>query len=266
MKENLLARTSELFFSRPLLWLPVLAADLLGFGVQRGQVAILNVILTRSTQYHSALGGTVSRGPITQSAIDQVNAASMPIALVAYFLRIVLYVIALAVTAHLVRKGFSRLRSSPQRLQASTVLLVALRVLIVFVVCLVLWIWLLGWLGAHGHTAIAQSPFFIVLGTLLVVVLLAFGVTPSALRMIAGGNVSTEQMLAGRTMALAMALLFVALQFFVSLSERQLLAATPTRQVLLKALASLLTAVPYILMFIGFALIAAEEPAAPLED
>lgn len=267
MKQNLWARTSELFFSRPLLWLPVLIADLLGFGVQHGQSAILNVILTRSTQYHSALGGTVSRGPITQSAIDQVNAASMPIAIVAYFLRIVLYVVALAVTAHLVKKSLSRFRNrSPERVRVSEILLVALRVLIVFVICLVLWIWLLGWLGRHGHGAIAQSPFSVVLGSLLAVALLAFSATPSALRMIARGSVSVEQVRDGRIMAFAMALLFVALQFFVSLSERQLLSATPTRQLVLKGLASLLTAVPYVLMFIGFSLIGSQEPAAPVEE
>jgi branched-subunit amino acid transport protein len=264
-------KASELFWGKPLLWLPVLVADLLGSGLDQGQKAIVRSIVMGKMVYHSALGGTVEHVPLTAAAVQQATQVAIPLQWTSNFLRILLYVVALVLTAFMVR---DLLKRNPEpwkpgaalRGRVGGIFGVALLVLAVTVVFTVLFSWGNRWLLTHGHKAVAVSPWYHVACAVLLVGALAWVAAPTAVRTVSLGPISKVGAQRAVAMGFLLGVATVALAFFVEQSAPALIHQPDARRIPLEMVASLVTAVPYILLFLGFGVLAVQEDSTRMAE
>ena len=102
----------ELLRSRPALWLPVLIADLLSYGINLGRNSLVRVIVLHNTAQQSVLGGTVVHGPMTASAMESTTIVALLLSWLTNFARILLYTCAFVATAALIQ-AFRERASKP---------------------------------------------------------------------------------------------------------------------------------------------------------
>ena len=267
-----LKKASDLFWRKPLLWLPVIVADLFGTAINQGQVAILRAMVIRRTEVHSALGGGAEHVRLTPEMVAQAAQAATPMVWVSYFLRIGFYVIALVVTVAMVQQMLDRMQASPKpvemlRSRMGGMASLAVRILALDAVGSLLIEWGTRSLVAHGHRAVVVSPWYHLGSSALLTVLLALLAAAAALRMLVGAPVSD----AGANRAVVMSAMLgigsLALGFLAGSSIPVGRAPSMAAQIALSTVASLITAVPFILMFIAFGVLANEEKnAVPLLD
>jgi hypothetical protein len=110
-----------------------------------------------------------------------------------------------------------------------------------------------------NHKAVVASPWYH-LGTALVLMLVIAWVTaPAAVRAVADGPISQ----AGGNQATMMAFLLgaasLALAFFVQQSAPAIMHLPDSRRIPVVMMASLVSAVPFIVMFVGFGVLAGKE-------
>jgi hypothetical protein len=249
---------SDLFFRRPILWLPVLVADLAGSGLDVAQKAIARAIVMRHLEYHSALGGVVQQHGLTYQAAQSATETAVAVAWTAYFVRILLYVVTAGLVWAAERRGGWAGAFAGLKQRASGAVFLALRLLAVYAFVAVGYSYLLRGLALHKSPLPGAMWFHIACAAVLVVLLVAVASGP-ALRLLEQREPGEHGMRSARGMALLMGLASLALTFFVGQSGGIMLRTTPGRRITLEILASLLTAIPYILMFLGFGVISGLE-------
>lgn len=264
-------KASDLFWGKPLLWLPVLVADLLGSGIDAGQKAIVRAVVLSKMEYHSALGGTVQHVPLTAAAVQQATQIAIPLQWTSNFLRILLYAVALVLTCGMVRELLSRSQEMWKPAAAlegrwGGILGVTLRVLALTVLFTVLYGWAGRWLLAHGYKGVVASPWYHLGCAVLLMLLLAWAVAVTALQMVSNGSISEAGGRQATIMAFLLGLASLALSFFVEQSAPALAHMPDGRRIPLQMLASLLTAVPYILMFLGFGVLAVQQDRTRISE
>lgn len=252
----------ETLRQRPLLWLPVLLADLLGYLVNLGRDGILRAVLLHQTAQQSVLGGEVVHGPMTASAVEHTTIIALLLTWCIYFLRIFFYSAALFAMAGLLaayreRQDRPAAAMVPSIISnAGNALDLTLRALAIYALGALLSSWLTTALSHHGQNHLLNNPFFGFGLMLLVLLTLAILLPPVAVRLLAGTPPQAEARHQGRTLAIILVLITAFLSNIVGGSSRQLAQAPALARYPLEIIASLVVALPYVLLFAGLILLA----------
>ncbi len=266
----------DLLRTRPLLWIPVLLADLLGYLLNLGRIGLLQAMVLHETAQRSALGGAVVHTPLSASALQSATIVALLLSWVTYFLRLLLYSGALVAIAALVQ-GYLRRETRPASAigpslgsHAGGILDLALRGLATYAVAALLFSWLSNLLQKHGYTAVLQNPWFGVLLGLFVLLVLAALLSPVALRVLAGRTPSRELAGASQQFAAVLAIVVSLLATFVGANTREMAHVASGARYPLEIVGSLVVALPYVLLFTGLSLLARKvarsEPEAEIAE
>jgi len=263
------AEASDLFFRRPLLWVPVLVADLAGSLLNLGQGLLMRAIAMQRMQFHSALGGTVPTKGLTMQAAQQLFIYSVALGWTTNFIRLLLYVAAFVLTAGLVwnggRRGAWDQAVDALRVRANGSALLALRALALYAAAAIGNTYLTRYLTVKNPALLHNIWFHLGIAVLLVALQVAV-LSNAALKLLVEKKPSEHGARSARLMALLLGFLALGMGFFIGKSSAAGLShASQSTRLTMEVLASLLTAVPYILMFLGFATIAATE-RSDIED
>lgn len=254
---------SDLFFRRPVLWVPVVVADVLGSLLNAGQQSLGKMLAMAQLQYHSVLGGTVRQGGFTMEQARHVFVQLTALAWTSYFVRTLLYAAAFVLTAALLWAGDRRgrwsqaFRSLQER--GTGVTGIALRALAVFAVVSITNNYLMRVLSEQ-RSPLVRNIWFHLLLSAIAVGLQVMVLTGPALRVLLGPvPVGEHAKRSARLMALLLGFASIGLAYFAGKSAMAIGSTTQERKLFLEILGSLLTAIPYILLFVGFGVIAAVE-------
>lgn len=252
----------DLLTRRPLLWVPVLVADLLAYVANLARNGILRAVVLHRTAQHSVLGGPVVHAPMSASAVESTTILALLLSWLTYFIRILLYAGAFVATAALVKGAMERIsRPATEIIPAlqqkwGGILELALRALSVYAIAALLFSWVTPYLTRHGHKDLFKSAWLDFGLTLLVPLALAILLPPVALRILSGRQ--PEKLIAGISQQFALTLVVVIslLALFVSSNSRELAQVSPGARYPLEIVGSLLVALPYVLLFTGLAILA----------
>lgn len=103
MWEELWRRTARLTYENPVLWLPVLLADLLGFGLQYGERTFASAMIRNAFRSHSVLAGATGFDS-SSARVTFFSILSFLLRFGVEFLTVILYAWALFITARLVAR------------------------------------------------------------------------------------------------------------------------------------------------------------------
>ncbi len=252
----------DLLRGKPLVWVPVLVADLLGYLLNLGRNGLLQAMLMHGTAHRSALGGAVVHTPMSASALQSATVVALLLSWFTYLLRILLYSGALVATAALVQ-GYLRREPKPASdigpslgRHSGGILDLALRALATYAVAALLFSWLSGFLLKHGYTAVLHNPWFGVSLGLIVLLVLATLLAPVALRVLAGRTPGRELAGASQQFAATLAVVVSLLATFVGANARDMAHIPAGARYPLEIIGSLVVALPYVLLFTGLALLA----------
>jgi hypothetical protein len=272
---DLWRKTTALFWESPILWLPVVCADLLAFCFTRVQKLLTWQLINSFLLGHSALTGQAIP-PVDQRAVI-IKAAILggPFVWGTYFLNTCLYTAAFVITATLVRTLEQHLRPDlPLVLLGSR----TRRILVLSIKLLALWALAVALIVPT--TTLAQkwkfpatylAPCFVVLAS----VSIAYCMAPSGISLLRDAqsrSVTAEYITWGRSFSILMVLASLAVGYFVPMVERSLFASPflvrGIPRLIIEAIASSVTAFPYVLLFISLSLIATNdsggvEPSQP---
>lgn len=255
--DELWRKTSELLWARPLLWLPVLVADLLAFSASIGSNALVHTVVWNKLQYHSALGGGPIRGQLDPAAVQHASLLAGLVTLPFDFLRLLLYAIAFIVTAALVL-SFARRDEKPThmilpvlRRHLTAVFALSLRALAIYGGMALVAGWVSQTLLAHGHkTWLATGWFQFGIGAVRVA-LLAFLLAPVAVGVVGGRLPTGVLRTAAQSFAFALGLVSLVLGIFVSANVRVVHFASTFTRYLLELTGSWIVALPFAVFFVA---------------
>ncbi len=265
--EELWRKVSELMLQRPLLWLPVLLADLLAFLVGLGGKAWLHRILVSRLETRSVLGGPAVRAPVSPSAVQHAVQSVAPIEWGANLLRLLLYTLAFVATAALVRAFRARSRKPAEevgvvlRRQFVDVLPVAGTALLVYLVVSFTAKFASDFLIRHGHRAVllsgtAVGGWFGLLVGALTTLILALLVAPAAVQALARRALDATHRQQAQILAFSLGLIALVLGRFVEANLLGLRSASPVARALLGITGSWIAALPYAVLFAGLGFLA----------
>jgi uncharacterized membrane protein YhaH (DUF805 family) len=275
--------TTALFWEHPVLWLPILGADLFSFFLTREQKQIAHLVIYRLVlDAPSVLSGArrlPDRGdPSSHGLVLKAAVVGALFEWTAHFIQILLYTIALFIVVALVRNIQQRTEhpflSAIQlvRLKWPPVFRLSLRVLGLVVTFAILVGSVAITIAWHALPKPYISGYVFACGGFCAIACL---IAPVAMRRIAADNghpPAVEQMRQGRIFALAMVitscLLGYLLPYVVGSFEREPIFHNAYAVTALLAIGSLFTAAPYILLFISLTLIVDNELAdgAPMPE
>ncbi len=265
--EELWRKLTELMVGRPLLWLPVLVADLLAFFVGLGSKAWLYHLLLNRLETRSVLGGPPVAVPRSAFAVQSAMQIAAPIQWGANLLRLLLYTLAFLATVALVRAFRARSEKpaaeivSVLRAQFMNVLPVTGTALLVYLVTAALTKLLSDSLVKHGHRAILLSGpaiggwFGLVIG-IFTVALLALLVAPAAIQALARRPLDALHRRQAQLLTFSLGFAALVLGRFVEANLLTLRGASPVARALLGITGSWIAALPYAILFAGLGLLA----------
>ena len=265
--EELWRETSELMWQRPVLLLPVLAADLLGFLVNLGGGLLFRSVVLSDLQYHSALGGAPVRGQLSAAASQHATLLFLLITWPINFVRLALYATALIATAALVRAFLTRSRAPVTEMGAALqrhaggVFSLALRAFAVYACAAAALDFGTKSLLAHGHKAVLTSGWLDTGAGVLVFAVLAWLVAPTAVQVLAQRYPSPALERRAQLFVLALGLVSLALGRFVATNLRSVHIASPAARYPLELTGSWIAALPYAVLFVALARIAVQVTA-----
>ena len=252
---------TEMMREHPVLWVPVLVAEFLGYWVKVGTNALVRAEVLSQMQYHSAVGGAM-RQPLSQSAVRNATMVAIPLSWGSNFLRLLLYASALVATAALVRAFAMRERRPGAevlpalRTRSWGVVELAVRALVVFVVAAALVGALAPYLAAHGHAKMLRSPWFSLGLGFAVLLLVAATIMRPTLRVLARRPPGATPVADGQRMAFVLLAISVALSVFVDSNAGALMRVPLGARVPLEVIGTLVVGLPYAVMFVGLGVLA----------
>ena len=253
---------SGLMVKRPILWLPVLLADLLGLLASLGRGALLRAIVLHQLQYRSVLGGAPTRTQLSAAAMQQTNMLAFAVTWSSYLLRMLLYAAAFVITAALVR-GFAARMEHPLpevgvalRRHAGSIVSLSLRALALYAAAAALFGAAANSLSKHGHKAVLAGHWFEGAAGVLLLAALAFVLPPLALRALAGRSPSQTLKQNAQLFTFLLGLVALAIAYFVNANIRTVRGGAPFSRFLLEMSGSWIVALPYAILFAGLGLLA----------
>lgn len=264
---------ANLLWQHPILWLPLLFADLLAFCLGEVQKLLAHAIAVRSLQEHSALGNTpytnIHRD--TSQVWEQLLTSSS--GLLIQFLSVCLYTAAFLITANLVRlflqnlspNLWSSVKSANLRLPA--ILSFSLKLFVLsFVIALFITTPLYFVFFRNHRGNIVATPYFAYGVTLLISLCVAWIITPAAITLLRSPNfkpITSKTIMRGIGSSILTVTASTTLALLAQIAQRSLLSNSAPMQPIaiqaIHAIASLLTSVPYIFLFIVLALLATSD-------
>lgn len=275
--------TSDIFWQCPIFWLPTLVADFVTFCFQRLWLLLRYEVIFRFMQRHSVLGNTPAyliHGAVPTAATILLGF----LRLFETFLGICFYTTAFLITAQLV-SGHLQSSATEYRLVAAmlkkhrrSILVFSLKLFLLSVLAGVLAAEAVGFLTPRlNHLPLlygVTAPYVAVFSAILLSACVAYIVTPSAVTLLRLPNsppVKSEALAVGRTFAVVAVVVSSSAGIFSEAVERfffrDVTHIHPIALQAIYAIASLLTAFPYIVLFIALALIATgsiEESEVPV--
>ncbi len=259
--EELWRDVSGLMVKRPILWLPVLFADLFGFLLSLGRGALLRAVVLHQLQYRSVLGGAPVRTQLSAVAMQQTNLLAFAVTWTSYLLRMLLYTAAFITTAALVRSFAARgerplgnILAALRRYRGSIVSL-SLRALALYAAAAALFGLAANALSQHGHKAVLANHWFESAAGVLLSAALAFALPPIALRALAGRSPSRSLKQHAQLFAFLLALVALAIAYFVNANIRTVRGGASFSRFLLELSGSWIVALPYAVLFTGLGLL-----------
>ena len=178
--DELWRKASELLWERPVLWLPVLVADLLAFLLSLGSNTLVRTLVLSRLQARSVLGGPTQGMQLTPGALQHANLLAAAITIPTDFLRLIIYALALIATLVLVHailrregKGFALIGPAWVRFIGS-IFSLSLRALAIYGGVAFLSAWVTRALLAHGAKTIVAEGWPEIGFGLLRILMLAF--------------------------------------------------------------------------------------------
>lgn len=273
--EELWRETSELLLQRLILWLPVLAADLLGFLVTLGSGGLLRSFVLAPLQYRSALGGAPMRAPISAGAMQHATLMAGLITWPGNFLRILFYAAALIATAALAGSFAKRRAQKPLEIGAAMqrslpgIFSLALRAFAIYAIAALLLDWFGKWLLAHGHKTMLTNPWTETGAGVLVIAVLAWLVAPAAVQVLAQRTPTPVRIRQAQIFAFAFGIVSLLLGRFVATNVHAVRIVSPLALYALELTGSWIAALPYVVLFVLLSRIAfkaAAEADTPIEQ
>jgi hypothetical protein len=288
---NLWSTTTSLLRRHPLLWLPVIAADVASFWLSwlerllhRQLIEQIVIWLSKS---HSVLGETPDYNTLTPAVANKAAALTAPLVWTTRYLGICLYTAALIATAAIVyslsETGAATLRQGLLSIQTSRrrILIFSLKFFFLNAVVGILGSWLLSWsmqlqsawekntsASSAFQIAVEKSNLPVLLPALLLAVAIATIMAPIAVRLLQppGVPLFPQQAKSARRTSLIVVAIAAALQVLIQQVEPSLFQrlGTATATLLTVGFAvSLITAIPFVLLYVALALIAKPVRSAP---
>ena len=260
--EELWRQASEMVSQRPVLWLPVLVADLLGFLVSLGNNALVRAAVLSRLQTHSALGGGALHAPVNAAAMEHATIFAFVLTWSSNFIRLLLYATAFVVTAALV--GAFRARADKPaiaigpalRRNVSGIMSLGLRALALYALAAILLHWIGRSLVAHGHKAMLANGWLETGVGVLLVASLALLLAPTAVQVIAHRPLTPLLRQRAQLLALALTVVAFLLGRFVEGNLRVVRIAFVPARYALGLTGSWIAALPYAVLFAGLGLLA----------
>lgn len=254
--EELWQKSSEMLGARPLLWIPVLIADLLGFFATIGGNALVQKLVLNKIQYRSVLGGPAVSKPLTPAVVQHANLVAAAVTLPSDFVRLLLYSLAFLATAALVlayaRRDEKAIRTVAPALGSHVggIFSLALRALAIYGGMVLLTGWLSQTLIAHGHRSAVISGWPELGMGLIRVGLLAWFLAPAAIQVLARRQPTGERRKAIIIFAFALGAVALLLGKFVTDNVRSVHIASAPVRTLLELTGSWIVALPYAVFFV----------------
>jgi hypothetical protein len=261
-------KTTVLFWENPILWLPVVCADLLAFCFTRLQQLLTLQLINLFLLSHSALTGQATPPVDQHAAITKAAIIFGPFVWGTYFLNTCLYAAAFVVTATLVRTLEQHLRPDlppvlgSLRSRIQRVLVFSFKLLALYALAGLLLIQATTLAQKWKLPATYLIPCFLVLAA----VSFAYCMAPSGISLLRDAqsrSVTPEYITWGRSFSILMVLASFAIGYFVPMVERSLFASPllsrGIARLIIEAIASSVAAFPYVLLFISLALIATND-------
>ena len=259
-------RVSELIWKQPLLLVPVLVADLLGFLVNLERVSSLQALVLGRMQYRSALGGAPVHMALSGSALEHTTILVLLLNWVSYFVRMLLYAAALIATAALVRK-LATARNPPSgigsalRQDLAGIFSLSLRSLAIFAVAGLILDSIALSVVRHGHKVwLTRGWLDLGVGVLLFAAL-AFILAPAALRVLTRRLPLPATRRQAEVLAFLLGIASLLLGRFVAANIRSF-HSTPVARFLLELTGSWIVALPYAIFFVALGLLASDTERA----
>lgn len=257
---------------RPGLWLPVLVADVLGYLVSLGRTGLLQALILHNTAQQSVLGGAVTHGPMSASAMQSTTIVAVLLTWSAYFLRLLFYTCAFIATAALIQafrervdKPVATVGPALARFRGG-ILELALRALAIYAVAALLLNWATSSLLRHGQTALLRSPWASFGMGLAVALTLSTLLPPAALRVLAGRAPGPETQREAQIFSAILVITATLLSTFVAANSREMAHVPPAARYPLEIIGSLVVALPYVLLFTGLTLLARRTASLATND
>ena len=257
---------TEITWKRPSVWLPVLIADLVGFFINLGRLALLRAVVVEHSEYRSALGGAPMRAPITAATAHGITTLALVIDWTSYLLRLLLYAAALIATAALVH-GFRERVQRPWagigvalRRYAGGIFSLSLRALAIYGAAALLFSWLANSIVSHGHKAWLANGWLELGATLILMLALALLLAPVAVQVLAKRYAPADIKQRAQVFAFSLGLVALAIGTFVTANIRTVRGGLSLGRTLLELSGSWLVALPYAVLFVGIALLAHQVP------
>ncbi|MGI4831769.1 MAG: hypothetical protein ACRYFU_26845 [Janthinobacterium lividum] len=273
--EELWRQATEMMSERPVLWLPVLVADLLGFLLNLGATAMVRAAILSRLQYQSALGGGPMRAPMNANALQHATTLALAITWSSNFVRLLLYAAAFITTAALVRAFRNRIDKPAGEIlpalkrNAAGIVSLALRSFALYAFAAFSFSWLGRSLIAHGHKAVLASGWLEIGASIILIAVLALLLAPVAIQTFARHRPTPDVQRNGQLFALGLAAVALVLGRFVESNLRSVHIAFQPARYALGLTGSLIVALPYAVLFAGLGLLAwktAREAPTPAEQ
>jgi hypothetical protein len=259
-------KTTALFWENPILWLPLVCADLLVFCFTRLQKLLTRQLIDSLLLNHPALTGHAIR-PVAQPAL-LAKAALLSGAFVwgTHFLNICLYTVALVITATLVQElqPDSPGVLHPLGSRIRRILVFSGELLALYALSGVLLLQATRLAEKWRFSTTDLVPGFVMLAYVSV----AYCMAPSGIRLLREAQsrpVTSENFAMGRSFAILMVMTSLAISYFLAIVEQSLntspLLARGILRIMMEVPASAVTALPYVPLFISLALIATNDAA-----
>jgi hypothetical protein len=288
---NLWSTTTSLLRHHPLLWLPVIVADVASFWLSWLErlihTQLIEQVVIWLSQSHSVLGNTPDYNSLTPAVSAKAQALTAPLVWTTRYLGICLYTAALIATAAIVY-NLSEPEAAPLKQARSgiwtsrrRILIFSLKFFFLNAVVGILGAWLLSWAlqlqslwekttspSSTLQIAVEKSNLPVLLPALLLAAAIATIMAPVAVRLLQpkGVPLTPQQAKSARHASLIVVAVAAALQVLIQQVEPYLFqhlgTATPTLLTVGFAV-SLITAIPFVLLYVALSLIATPAHPAP---
>ena len=265
MWEVLWRRTVTLARGYPALWLPVVGAELAGVGLRSIKSALKPYLLQFAFNHRSVLGGNAI--DYSQPNLVRASALGGGLELTVQFATVALYVIALFLTASMVRRRTGDERAGADGVPVKRALQLTVKAFAFVVVLTVIFMLAIDvpLMRSRWH-AVLDWWLSIDLFSLLLMLVLACLLVPSAMKAISAPRAEVDQrsIQLGRKSACASVVVSISLMILWHVVIRSFMRSRAEAS-FAQAMQSVLIALPYAPLYIAFALLVEEERPVSIE-